>query len=163
MKGCSRLYLALDEAAAEFVHSERAEDERVAILFSDGEVACNRDPADKAFASAAGLKNYGRLVTVGMDAQWGRRRRTSAKMGNQEFLQSLATEPYKENYFQLQSFGDSTEALLDTVIEGVCNKGSRPSPETPAPTFAPAPTLDSLDPQLPYVKDPESESKSSLR
>merc|ERR1711953_436310 len=78
MKGCSRLYLALDEAAAEFVHSERAEDERVAILFSDGEVACNRDPADKAFASAAGLKNYGRLVTVGMDAQWGRRRRTSA-------------------------------------------------------------------------------------
>jgi len=128
LERCTRLYPALDEVALGFIESKKQENQKVAVVFTDGEPTCDRDAMDKGFDSARSFKNYGRLVVVGMRAQGGRRRQA----GDEDFMKSLASSP--SDHFDLHSFGGLTDDFLDKVVEGVCKK-----PATPTPTPAPAP------------------------
>merc|ERR1712050_598043 len=125
------LYPALDEVALQLIGSTKEENQKVAVVFSDGEPTCDRAAMDKAYYSARSFRNYGRLVIVGMRAQGGRRRRH----GDDDFMKSLATAPADENYYELQNFGGLTDAFLDRVVEGVCKKQTANPMHSPTPPF----------------------------
>jgi len=145
LQGCTRLYPALDEVALELISSDRVHNQKVAVLFTDGEPTCDRDAMDKAYNSARSFRNFGRLVVVGMRAEGG------GQAWDEDFMKSLATDS-DENFHELHSFASLTNEFIDTLVEGVCKRHrpiqnqTTPAPEhnqtTPAPTEAPTFPLD---------------------